>query len=100
MGAGITISALAVRAASKVDLERPSELVSGGPYATSRNPMYVGWTLLYLGIALASRNAWMVALFPAVAALTHMDVIREEHNLEEIFGGGYTRYRQRVHRYL
>jgi protein-S-isoprenylcysteine O-methyltransferase Ste14 len=100
VGAGISISALAVRAASEVDLERPSELISSGPYAISRNPMYVGWTLLYFGIALASRNVWMVALLPAVAALTHRDVMREEHTLEEIFGGVYTRYRQRVHRYL
>jgi protein-S-isoprenylcysteine O-methyltransferase Ste14 len=98
--AGFTISALAVRAASEVDLERPSELISSGPYAICRNPMYVGWTLLYFGIALASRNVWMVALLPAVAALTHRDVMREEHRLEEIFGGGYARYRQRVHRYL
>jgi protein-S-isoprenylcysteine O-methyltransferase Ste14 len=89
-----------VRAASEVDLERPSKLISGGPYATSRNPMYVGWTLLYLGAALTTRNAWLVASLPAVVGLTHRDVLREEHTLEGAFGENYTRYRKLVPRYL
>jgi protein-S-isoprenylcysteine O-methyltransferase Ste14 len=100
VGAGVAISASAVRAASEVDLERPSKLISGGPYATSRNPMYVGWTLLYLGAALTTRNAWLVASLPAVVGLTHRDVLREEHTLEGAFGENYTRYRKLVARYL
>src|SRR5215210_7507649 len=100
LGAGVAISASAVRAASEVDLERPSTLVSSGPYAISRNPMYVGWTLLYLGAALITRNAWMVASLPAVTGFTHQDVLREEHVLEGAFGEKYTRYRKLVRRYL
>ena len=100
VGAGVAISASAVRAASEVDLERPSKLISGGPYATSRNPMYVGWTLLYLGAALTTRNTWLVASLPAVVGLTHRDVLREEHALEGAFGENYTRYRKLVPRYL
>jgi protein-S-isoprenylcysteine O-methyltransferase Ste14 len=100
LGAGVAISASAVRAASDVDLERPSTLVSTGPYAISRNPMYVGWTLLYLGGALITRNAWMLASLPAVAGFIHWDVLREEHALEEAFGEVYVRYRKRVRRYL
>jgi len=65
-----------------------------------RNPMYVGWTLLYLGAALNMRNAWMVASLPAVVGLTHRDVLREEHTLEEAFGENYIRYRKLVRRYL
>lgn len=100
LGAGGVISAAAVRAASDVDLERPSTLVRTGPYALSRNPMYVGWTLLYLGGALLTRNAWMVASLPVVAGLIHRDVLREERTLEEVFGENYVRYRKRVRRYL
>jgi protein-S-isoprenylcysteine O-methyltransferase Ste14 len=100
VGAGVAISASAVRAASDVDLERPSTLISSGPYAISRNPMYVGWTLLYLGGALITRNAWMVASLPIVGGSIHRDVLREEHTLERAFGGEYVRYRKLVRRYL
>lgn len=100
VGAGVAISASAVRAASDVDLERPSTLVSSGLYAISRNPMYVGWTLIYLGGALVTRNAWMVASLPVVAGLIHRDVLREEYALERAFGEDYILYRRLVCRYL
>jgi protein-S-isoprenylcysteine O-methyltransferase Ste14 len=100
VGAGVAISASAVRAASDVDLERPATLILSGPYAISRNPMYVGWTLLYVGGALITRNAWMVASVPVVAELIHRDVLREEHMLERAFGEEYAMYRKQVRRYL
>jgi protein-S-isoprenylcysteine O-methyltransferase Ste14 len=100
VGAGVAISASAVRAASDVDLERPSTLISSGPYAISRNPMYVGWTLLYLGGALITRNAWMVASLSVVGGVIHRDVLQEEHTLERAFGEEYVRYRKLVRRYL
>jgi len=100
VGAGVAISASAVRAASDVDLEQPSTLISTGPYAISRNPMYVGWTLLYLGGALITRNAWMIASLPLVTGVIHRDVLREEHTLEQAFGEDYARYRKLVRRYL
>jgi protein-S-isoprenylcysteine O-methyltransferase Ste14 len=100
VGAGVAISASAVQAASDVDLERPSTLTSTGPYAISRNPMYVGWTLLYLAAALITRNAWMVASLPVVAGVVHRDVLREEHTLEGALGEEYVRYRKLVRRYL
>jgi protein-S-isoprenylcysteine O-methyltransferase Ste14 len=99
-GTGIAISASAVRTVSDVDLERPSTLISTGPYAISRNPMYVGWMLLYLGVALVTRNAWMVASLPIVGGIIHQDVLREEHKLERAFGEEYIRYRKQVRRYL
>ena len=83
-----------------VDLERSSTLIPTGPYAISRNPMYVGWTLLYLGAALVTRNAWMVASLPLVAGIIRQDVLREEHMLEQAFGEEYLRYRKLVRRYL
>jgi protein-S-isoprenylcysteine O-methyltransferase Ste14 len=100
VGAGVAISASAVRAASDVALKEPSMLVSSGPYAFSRNPMYVGWTLLYLGGALVTRSAWMIASVPVVAGFVHREVLREEHKLESDFGEEYIRYRKLVRRYL
>ena len=100
VGAGVAISASAVRAASDVDLERPSELVSTGPYARSRNPMYVGWTLLYLGVALITRNSWMFLSLPLVGGIIHREVLREEHALEGTFEEVYFGYQEQVRRYV
>src|SRR5215213_10628090 len=100
VGAGVAISASAVRAASDVDLEQPSTLISTGPYTISRNPMYVGWTLLYLGAALVTRNTWMVASLPIALGLIHREILREEQVLERSFGVEYLRYRKLVRRYI
>jgi protein-S-isoprenylcysteine O-methyltransferase Ste14 len=100
LGAGVAILVSAMRAASDADLERPSALVTTGPYAISRNPMYLGWTLAHLGAALILRNAWMNASLPVVAVFMHREVLREEHMLERAFGEEYARYRKRVRRYL
>ena len=89
-----------MRAASDVDLERPSALVSTGPYVISRNPMYVSWTSLYVGGALITRNSWMLLSLPLVGGIIHRVVLREEHALEGAFGEEYFRYRKLVRRYV
>jgi protein-S-isoprenylcysteine O-methyltransferase Ste14 len=100
LGAGVALSAWAVRAASDADLERPSTLLSTGPYAISRNPMYVGWTSLYLGAALVTRNSWMLLSLPVVGGMIHREVLGEERALEGAFGEEYVRYRRLVRRYV
>jgi protein-S-isoprenylcysteine O-methyltransferase Ste14 len=100
VGAGVAISSSAVRAAYDVDLERTSALVSTGPYAISRNPMYVGWTSLYLGAALITQNTWMFLSLPLVGGIIHREVLREEEALEGAFEEEYFRYRKLVRRYI
>jgi protein-S-isoprenylcysteine O-methyltransferase Ste14 len=89
-----------VRAAAGVDLERPDQLVDSGPYAHSRNPMYVAWTLGYLGVALIAGTAWPLLLLPVVLAVTQIAVLREERSLERRFGDAYRTYKASVRRYL
>ena len=60
--AGLSLVAWATRAAADVDMERPNQLIRSGPYAFSRNPMYVAWTLGYAGIALVVGTAWPLVL--------------------------------------
>lgn len=55
---GTAMSAWATWAAETTDLEDPGRLVTQGPYAVSRNPMYVGWTLTYFGCTLLLGNHW------------------------------------------
>jgi protein-S-isoprenylcysteine O-methyltransferase Ste14 len=86
-------------AAMQVDLEHPSLLLTGGPYAVSRNPMYVGWALLQLGTGVIRRSGWMIAAVPVAAALVHRGVRREERALDDAFGDEFRRYRATVPRY-
>jgi protein-S-isoprenylcysteine O-methyltransferase Ste14 len=78
-----------------------SQLVSWGPYRFSRNPMYVGLTLAYLGEAGLLMQIWPVILLPLVVAYVNWIVIPlEESKLREVFGEEYDRYRKRVRRWL
>jgi protein-S-isoprenylcysteine O-methyltransferase Ste14 len=100
IGAGVYLVGRSWKAASQVDLEHPALLVTTGPYAVSRNPMYVGWALLHLGAGLVRGSGWLIAALPVAAAHVHREVHREERMLEEVFGEDFRRYRARVPRYL
>lgn len=98
--AGVWLAAWAVRAAAEVDLERPDQLVRSGPYAFSRNPMYLAWTLVYVGIACVANTAWLLVLLPVVLLVTHVVVVREERLLEDRYGTEYRSYKTSIRRYL
>lgn len=90
----------AVRVVGEVDVEEPAALVTTGPYSVSRNPMYVGWSVLYLGLSLVVNTVWLFVAFPLVVATTHRVVLQEERALEREFGDAYRTYRRDVPRYL
>ena len=77
------------------------ELIFEGPYRFTRNPMYVGLTLLEIGLGLALNNAWVSALaLPALATVHVIAVLPEERYLSGKFGDSYRHYLARVRRYL
>jgi protein-S-isoprenylcysteine O-methyltransferase Ste14 len=81
--------------------QRSSTLVTWGPYRFSRNPMYVGLTIAYLGEAALLHHVWPVVLLPLVLAYLNRTVIPlEEGKLQDVFGSTYDRYRAAVHRWL
>lgn len=77
------------------------ELIFQGPYRFTRNPMYVGMTLLEIGLGIALNNLW-ISLFalPALATVHFIAVLPEERYLSEKFGEGYRTYLTKVRRYL
>lgn len=96
---GLVLVGWSVRVVGRQSIDAPETLVTSGPYRYSRNPMYVAWTALYVGIASIAHVAWPLVLLPAVAVLTHRTVRREERRLAERFDD-YAAYRERVRRYL
>jgi protein-S-isoprenylcysteine O-methyltransferase Ste14 len=78
-----------------------STLVNWGPYRVSRNPMYVGLALAYLGEACMLRQVWPALLLPLTIAYLNWIVIPvEEARLLEIFPVEYDDYRARVRRWM
>jgi protein-S-isoprenylcysteine O-methyltransferase Ste14 len=77
------------------------ELILNGPYRFTRNPMYLGCTLVVLGLGLTSNNLW-ISLFaaPALLAVHFIAVLPEERYLCEKFGEPYERYLVQVRRYV
>ncbi len=98
--AGVGLALWAVVAAGRVHLARPTGLVAGGPYRFSRNPMYVAWTLIYAGVALAMNTAWPFVILPFVLLWMHLVVVREERELQRRFGAEYRAYVSRTGRYV
>src|SRR5215475_4355470 len=81
--------------------EVSAKLVTWGPYRFTRNPMYVGLTLAYLGEAGMLKQIWPVILLPLTLAYINWTVIPlEEARLEEVFPDEYQQYRARVRRWL
>lgn len=78
----------------------PDRLVKHGPYALTRNPMYLGHLIFSLGLALASRSpiAIILALGRLVYFVRRVDL--DEDRLERSFGDEYRDYRRRVRRWI
>jgi len=97
---GLLIIFGAVREIGSHDVDAPTMLITSGPYAWSRNPMYVAWTFIYIGLICIINSVWLLLLLPVALVLTHLVVLREEKKLDELFGDSYRDYRQNVRRYI
>jgi protein-S-isoprenylcysteine O-methyltransferase Ste14 len=99
----LTLSARRFRAAgTPVPARKPTTaIVRTGPYRFSRNPIYLGFTLLQLGLALWVGTWWLVATLAVAVALIHFFVVpTEERYLEARFGAEYRDYKATVRRWL
>jgi protein-S-isoprenylcysteine O-methyltransferase Ste14 len=90
------------RAGTAVRPRRPvTALVTNGPFRYSRNPLYVGMTIIYLGMTLQLGSWWPLAtLIPALAMVHWRIVLREEQFLENRFGENYRAYKAHVRRWI
>lgn len=78
-----------------------SVFVQKGIYRLTRNPMYLGMAIAYLGLAIGAASPSGLALFPLLIALIQTQVIaREERYLEAKFGEDYRSYKASVRRWL
>lgn len=89
-------------AGTPVPARKPTTaIVRTGPYRFSRNPIYLAFSLLQLGIAVWVGSWWLVATLALAVALMHWVVIpREERYLAARFGAEYRDYKASVRRWL
>ena len=78
----------------------PERLVTTGPYAWSRNPMYLGHIVFLAGLALAFRSFPALVIAAATAVWLHARVRTDEARLRERFRNEYDAYRMRVARWI
>ncbi len=96
VGVPISLLGLALRAWAAGCLAKNRELATGGPYAYTRNPLYIGTLLVAAGLAAASRSPGLALLFAVVFLLIYLPVIQnEEQHLRKIFPE-YAAYAERV----
>ncbi|HEX2634730.1 MAG TPA: isoprenylcysteine carboxylmethyltransferase family protein [Bradyrhizobium sp.] len=103
---GLFVGATAIYAMARLGTNvSPSSpttaLVTGGVFRFTRNPIYVGGSLLMIGLALISANGWLLILFVPSQLILHWGVVlREEHYLQAKFGDAYLRYKANTPRYI
>lgn len=82
--------------------DRPARrLVTAGPFAVSRNPIYVGNLTIILGLALSNGSLWYLLLLPLMfLLLQELAIKREEAHMALLFGDAWRVYSGRVGRWL
>lgn len=90
------------RAGSHVPSNRPTTtIVDTGPYRFTRNPIYLGFLLIYLGITLLVGTLWGLLLSPfLIWTATRLIIHAEEDYLGSKFADEYRAYCSRVHRWV
>jgi protein-S-isoprenylcysteine O-methyltransferase Ste14 len=92
-GGVIALLGLAFRAWSAGHIRKNDALATSGPYAHTRNPLYLGSFVLGLGFTIASGRPWLGLLFAALFLGIYLPVMRvEASTLSQLFGDDYTRY--------
>lgn len=101
---GLDIAAMRTMARQRANIfphRAATALVTSGPFAWSRNPIYLGNTLALGGAALAFSNPWFLMTgLPAAIAVTHLAIKREEAHMAARFGAAWVAYARRTGRWV
>jgi protein-S-isoprenylcysteine O-methyltransferase Ste14 len=100
VGALILVPGLLLRGLASGHVQKDKQLTTSGPYAYTRNPLYLGSLIMAAGFAIAARNWWIVAIMLGMFAVIYIPVIAgEERYLRQTFPD-YDDYARHVPRML
>lgn len=101
IGGSIALVGALLRIWAAGHIEKGRVLTQGGPYAFTRNPLYLGSFIMALGIIIAGQGYWLLIAFGAFFALFYYPVMKaEENELLQSHGREFTEYAARVPRFF
>lgn len=102
LGAGFAVAAVGVlvRALASGHIRKNAELAITGPYAYTRNPLYLGSIIIAIGFIIAARNLWIGIGALAMFAFIYLPVITAEEKYLRSAFPGYDLYAKEVPRFL
>ncbi len=91
-----------LRAGEQPDPGVPTRtIVREGPFARTRNPIYLSFALFAIGVALLMNNLWIILVLAPLMIYVDAGIVRrEERSLEQQFGDEYLEYKRSVRRWL
>jgi len=100
LGAALVLPGILIRALASGHVRKNEQLATTGPYAYTRNPLYLGSLVLAAGFAVAARSWWIAGILTVYFVIVYIPVIRgEEEFLRERFPE-FAQYEQVVPRLL
>src|SRR5271170_3102509 len=100
IGSTLIIPGLAIRALASGHVQKNEQLTTGGPYAYTRNPLYLGSLILAVGFAISARNWWIGAGLVLIFLAIYLPVIRGEEAFLTTHFPEFAEYARRVPRLL
>jgi protein-S-isoprenylcysteine O-methyltransferase Ste14 len=104
LGVGLDFTAMRIMRRSRANIlphRAATALVTAFPFSISRNPIYLGNTLMLMGAGFLFANSWFfIAAAVSAAAVTELAIKREEAHLDALFGAQWRRYADEVPRWL
>jgi len=90
------------RAQTNIKPWKPTtQIISSGIFAYSRNPIYLSFCLVTIGIGLMADSLWITLSFiPSIIAIYFIAIKKEEYYLEKKFGQDYIAYKEKVRRWF
>lgn len=100
IGAVVALIGVAIRATASGHVKKNAELTMTGPYAHTRNPLYLGSIVIAAGFAIASRSWWVVGILAVMFVAIYVPVIRSEEAFLRSKFAEFDEYCRRVPRLI
>ena len=101
VGTAVVLIGVAIRAWASGHIRKAKVLATSGPYAFTRNPLYVGSFILGVGFTIAAGVWWLALIFCALFIGIYLPVMKVEANdMHSIFGDDFARYEANVPLFL